>query len=237
MTTTDYSTMVGIFDDLAKADQAVEALRSAGFTEDAISVIERNLSAEDATVVEVERASLPTDPAPGPGVASTDTSLTPTDTGVTAEAPDDNAPILPVRKRNPSRYIVTVRAPGREQEAVGIMHEHGANNSNLPPSLEYVAQAVTSPGGLENVTNADQAVDLHTNEAPVQSSISPGGPILPTEQVHQETVLPPGAAGSPIILPPGTVSNDNVMPPDTGAGDNIMPPDTTIGDEIMPPDL
>lgn len=36
------------------------------------------------------------------------------------------------------RIIVHVTAPGREQEAVGLLVHHGANNSDLPPGTEMV---------------------------------------------------------------------------------------------------
>jgi hypothetical protein len=36
------------------------------------------------------------------------------------------------------RVIVHVRAPGKEQEAVGIMAQHGANNADIPAGTKLV---------------------------------------------------------------------------------------------------
>lgn len=36
------------------------------------------------------------------------------------------------------RVIVHVKAPGKEQEAVGIMTQHGANNADIPAGMKLV---------------------------------------------------------------------------------------------------
>ena|SRR5437879_6984240 len=41
-------------------------------------------------------------------------------------------------RENDQRSIVHVIAAGREQEAVGLLIHHGANNSDLPPGTEMV---------------------------------------------------------------------------------------------------
>ncbi len=58
MTTTDYSNIVGVFRERAKADEAIEALKQAGFQEDLIHLTEYEPQTQD------EKDSLP-------GVAST----------------------------------------------------------------------------------------------------------------------------------------------------------------------
>lgn len=45
------------------------------------------------------------------------------------------------------RFIVQVQAEGREQEAVGLLTSHGANNSDLPPGTTLVHGTIVPTGG------------------------------------------------------------------------------------------
>ena len=42
------------------------------------------------------------------------------------------------------RIIVLVKAEGKEQEAVGIMVQHGANNADIPPGTKLVHGVLTN---------------------------------------------------------------------------------------------
>ncbi len=71
------------------------------------------------------------------------------------------------------RIIVHVKSPGREQEAVGIMAQHGANNADIPAGMKLVHGTLTS-------TEAE-TVDLvpgQSNEESPSSSFF-GDPITP----------------------------------------------------------
>ena len=116
MTTTesDRSTMVGVFEDQAQAEQAVNELRSAGFSDDQISLLVRSahVTSED-TPIDEQRPD--------------------------AEEEATAAEMIPSvfkSKSEVSRAIVTVQAEGREQEALSILHRNGANNANIPDALE-----------------------------------------------------------------------------------------------------
>lgn len=104
MNTTDYTNIVGVFRDRAKADEAVEALKQVGFQEELIHLTEYEPQTQE------EKDSLP-------GITST------------------------------TRFIVDVLAEGREQEAVGILTHHGANNADLPPGTSLVHGAIIRSTG------------------------------------------------------------------------------------------
>src|ERR1700676_1211301 len=60
------------------------------------------------------------------------------------------------------RIIVHVKAPGKEQEAVGIMAQHGANNADIPAGTKLVHGALVG-------TNAETA-DLVPGQSNEESS-------------------------------------------------------------------
>src|SRR5437868_2544111 len=116
MTTTesDRPTIVGVFEDQAQADQAVNELRAAGFSNDQINleVHSAKVAGED---IPAEEQRIETEE------AYTAAEMTP---GVLRGKPEVN------------RTVVTVKAQGREQEALAILHRNGANNANIPDALE-----------------------------------------------------------------------------------------------------
>ena len=76
----------------------------------------------------------------------------------------DDAPIVPGTGSG-SRFVVAVNAEGREQEAVGVMVQNGANNSDLPPGtvLEH-GMLVSGQGESADYTpGRDAANDPSTN--------------------------------------------------------------------------
>lgn len=114
MTESDRSSIVGVFEDRAQADQAVNELRSAGFSDDHINLLVRSASvAGEDSIVDEQRTETEEE--------STAAEMIPT-----------------VFKSKPevTRTVVTVQAQGREQEALAILHRNGANNANIPDALE-----------------------------------------------------------------------------------------------------
>jgi hypothetical protein len=76
----------------------------------------------------------------------------------------DNAPIVPGTGGG-SRFVVAVNAEGREQEAVGVMVQNGANNSDLPPGtvLEHGALVSGQGESTNYMARRDTANDPGTN--------------------------------------------------------------------------
>jgi hypothetical protein len=58
------------------------------------------------------------------------------------EALTTNPTLQPSNKR----VIVHVKAPGKEQEAVGILAEHGANNADIPAGTQLVHGVLVGTG-------------------------------------------------------------------------------------------
>ncbi len=113
MAESDNSTIVGLFEDEVQADKAVNDLHSAGFSDDQIDLVIRSTGAGDEDIL-------------------ADKQSTGTDGYTTGGA----IPTVIGRKPEVTRIVVTVRAVGREQEAVSILHRNGANNANIPLALE-----------------------------------------------------------------------------------------------------
>ena len=122
MNTVDYSHIVGVFRERSQADQAVDELKQASFTEDEIELTEYDV--ED--VVEAVSPSL---------------------------------------QSSNKRIIVHVKAPGKEQEAVGIMIQHGANNADIPAGMMLVHGALVS----SNTETADLVPGQSNEESSSQS--------------------------------------------------------------------
>lgn len=94
------------------------------------------------------------------------------------EALTSNPTLQPFNRR----VIVHVKAPGKEQEAVGILAQHGANNADVPAGTRLVHGVLVGtgvqtpdlqPGTANEVTPPD---DLFEHE-PV-----PGVPVEPDKQ-------------------------------------------------------
>lgn len=95
-----------------------------------------------------------------------------------AEAITTNPTLQPSNKR----VIVHVKAPGKEQEAVGILAQHGANNADIPVGTRLVHGALVGtgvetpdilPGQVNEATKSDDLFE----EGPV-----PGVPFEPGKQ-------------------------------------------------------
>lgn len=141
MSTTDFSDIVGVFRDRSQADQAVDELKQASFTEDEIELTEYDLEG----VVEAVSPSL---------------------------------------QSSNKRIIVHVKAPGKEQEAVGIMVQHGANNADIPAGMILVHGALVS----SNTETADlvpgQANEESSSKSFFGDTKTPGHPASDTNIIH-----------------------------------------------------
>ena len=69
----------------------------------------------------------------------------------TAEGIDSSS-----RQESNKRLIVNVDAEGKEQEAVGILVNHGANNADIPPGTELVHGSLISTNSETGDLNPEQ---------------------------------------------------------------------------------
>jgi hypothetical protein len=81
------------------------------------------------------------------------------------EALTDNPALQPSNRR----VIVHVKAPGKEQEAVGILAQHGANNADIPVGTRLVhgtlvGTGVESPDLMPGEANEAAPDDLFEEE-------------------------------------------------------------------------
>lgn len=67
------------------------------------------------------------------------------------------------RQETGKRLIVHVHAEGKEQKAVGILFNNGANNADIPPGTKLVQ------GSLINL-NEEKSADLNPAQPAVESS-------------------------------------------------------------------
>jgi hypothetical protein len=154
MTDSERSTMVGVFEDQSKAEQAVNELRSAGFSDDQIGLVVRIASVTDE------------------GSTADEQRTEAKEEGTAAEM----IPSIFKSKPGVSRTVVTVKAEGREQEALGILHRNGANNANIPDALEADLAPILGTEADDSGSQHKQVIDARSRdsffEAPETSSTS-----------------------------------------------------------------
>ena len=160
MTESDRSTMVGVFEVQAQAEQAVNELRSAGFSDDQIHLV-------------VHRA-----PGTGEDIITEEKRM---------EAGDrrtDEAPGIFTGKPEVTRTVVTVQAEGREQEVVAILDRHGANNANIPDALEAELAPLLGSLAVGPARPSQQPIDARSRDSffePPAGPDSPGDPESPLD--------------------------------------------------------
>jgi len=120
MDTAKYAHIVGVFRDRAKADQAVEAIKQAGMSAVALTVYDPQAAGVVDTPVDAGEAS------------AMDTSV------------DTRAVETAARLATATRFLVHVLAEGREQDAVSILADGGANNAAIPPGTLLVHGSIVS---------------------------------------------------------------------------------------------
>jgi hypothetical protein len=136
MSVTPSATIVGIFRDRSMAEQAIEALYNAGFGREQTSFLAPGTSGGFVENLK----SIFTGTTPNNGNFSDNL----TNMGLS----DDEASFYS-NEYNKGNVILAVRAPGREQEALNIMHQYGAYNSRMQQG-EF----------NENTNDAQQSTDL-----------------------------------------------------------------------------
>jgi hypothetical protein len=139
--TAKYAHIVGVFRDRAKADQAVEALKQAG------------MSDVDLTVYDPQAAGVVDTPVDAGEASAMDTSVA---TSVVETA---------TRLATAARFLVHVLAEGREQDAVGILANCGANNADIPPGTMLVHGTIVSA----DEDSAHRVAEKLTENTPAES--------------------------------------------------------------------
>jgi len=156
----DRSTMIGVFVDQAQAEQAVHELRSAGFSDNRIHLA-------------VHRA-------PGMG----EDIITDAKSMEAGERRADEVQGIFTGKAEVPRTVVTVQAEGREQDAVGILLRHGANNADIPEALAAALAPLLGPEAVDSARHSQQQVDARSRDSfiePPAGPDSPGDPASPLD--------------------------------------------------------
>lgn len=123
MSVTPSSTVVGIFRDRAMAEEAIEALYDAGFQREQI----RYSMPGNAGGFFEDLKNMFT------GASSTDTNGDHLANDLTGMGLSDEEAQYYTNEYNNGNTILTVQAANREQEALSILHQHGAYNSRVSP--------------------------------------------------------------------------------------------------------
>ena len=148
----DLSTMVGIYEVQAQAEQVVNELHSAGFSDDQINLV-------------VYRA---------PGIGEeiiTDERRIEAGERRTIEAPG-------IFKGKPevTRTVVTVKAGGREQEALEILLRNGANNADIPDALKAELAPIVGHEAVDPTGQSNQPSDARSKDSFFEPPAGPGSP-------------------------------------------------------------
>ena len=152
MTESDRSTMVGVFVDQAQAEQAANELRSAGFSDDQVKLA-------------VHRA-------PGTG----EDILTDEKRSEAGERRTIEAPGIFTGRPEVTRTVVTVQAEGREQEALGILLGHGANNADIPEVLAAELAPMLDHDSGGTARHSQQPIDARSRDSFFEPPAGPGSP-------------------------------------------------------------
>ena len=141
MDTAKYAHIVGVFRDRAKADQAVEAIKQVG------------MSAIELTVYDPQSAGVGDTPVDAGEASAMDTSV------------DTSAVETATRLATATRFLVHVLADGREQDAVSILADCGANNAAIPPGTMLVHGSIVSA----DEDSAHRVAETSTDPTPPES--------------------------------------------------------------------
>ncbi len=148
--TAKYSNIVGVFRDRTNADHAIEALKQAGIGENTIELTEYNpVGAEEEQGV----------PLVASGTSEKGDVMSLVESGMSAQ-----------------RFLVHVRAEGREQEAVAILVSCGANNSDLPHGTALVEGSIVSTEGATSGSAAKHPTPGEPSESFFGTAKAPGHP-------------------------------------------------------------
>lgn len=96
----------------------------------------------------------------------------------------------PTLQPSNKRVIVHVKAPGKEQEVVGVLAQHGANNADIPVGTQLVhgtlvGTGVESPDLLPGQANEAAPIEAKAADDLFEEGQVPGVPMEPGKQdVH-----------------------------------------------------
>jgi len=85
----------------------------------------------------------------------------------------------PALQPSNKRVLVRVKAPGKEQEAVGILAQHGANNADLPVGTQLVHGVLVGTGVETPDLLPGQANEATTPDDLFEEEQVPGVPVEP----------------------------------------------------------
>lgn len=88
----------------------------------------------------------------------------------------------PVLQPSNKRVVVHVKAPGKEQEAVGILAQHGANNADIPVGTQLVHGTLVGTGVESPDLLPGQANEATTPDDLFEEGQAPGVPVEPGKQ-------------------------------------------------------
>ena len=148
--TAKYSNIVGVFRDRTNADEAIEALKQAGIGENTIELTEYN---PDGAEEEQD----------APLVSS----------GISEKG---DVISLVTSETSAQRFLVHVRAEGREQEAVAILVSCGSNNSDLPHGTALVEGSIVSAEGATGGSATKHPTPGEPSESFFGTAKAPGHP-------------------------------------------------------------
>ena len=152
MAESNRSTMVGVFEVQAQAEQAVNELRSAGFSDDQVNLV-------------VHRA-----PGTGEDIITDEKRIE------AGESRTDEAPGIFKGKSEVTRTVVTVKAEGREQEAVAILQRNGANNADIPDALKAELAPMLDPEAAGTARQSEQPIDARSRDSFFEAPAGPDSP-------------------------------------------------------------
>src|SRR5436309_2938341 len=154
MTMTDRSTVVGVFELRSEADAAIYELQRAGFRDEQIGFIVRNEDTGATTTVEDGNT---TEAAPGAAVGAVSGGTIGAAAGgivgalVGMGVPEEEAHYY-AGEFHSGRTLVTVKADGRQQEAINILHHYGGYDAGTRLGQAQQGQQTQAP----TYTQADQ---------------------------------------------------------------------------------
>src|SRR5260370_41497641 len=152
MDTAKYAHIVGVFRGRAKADQAVEAIKQAG------------MSDVELTVYDAQAAGVVDAPVDAGEASAMDTSV------------DTSAVETATRLETATRFLVHVLAEGREQDAVGILVDCGANNADIPPGTMLVHGSIVNADEDSAHAAPEKSTDTPPPAGYFESPKAPGNP-------------------------------------------------------------
>jgi hypothetical protein len=150
-TDSDHSTMVGVFEFQAQAEQAVNELRSAGFSDDQVTLVVHRAPGmgEDFIAEEKRIEAGESSTIPAPGIFAGPFGVT--------------------------RTVVTVSAEGRGQEALAILLRNGANNADIPEALRAELAPILGPEPVAPARHFHQPIEAGTWDS-LLAPLGPGSP-------------------------------------------------------------